>query len=383
MKNNWQKVKLGDICGYSRSRIPISEVNLHNYVSTENLLKERGGKIIAGKIPEQSNFYEYNKGCTLVSNIRPYFKKIWFADIRGGCSNDVLVYTPNKGINDKWLYYLLSQDSFFDFVMSGAKGTKMPRGDKSQIMKFSVALPPLDEQKKIAEILSALDDKIELNNKINRNLEAQAQAIFKSWFIDFEPFGGSRPKRWKIGNLLDIATYLNGISMQKYKPGKGISFLPVLKIRELRQGYCDKDSDICSTEIGNEFIIDDGDIVFSWSGTLLINIWCAGKCGLNQHLFKVFSKKYDKWFYYLWTKHYLTKFIHIASGKATTMGHIKREDLEKAKVLIPSKEEYLYLSRIMSPIINKMIQNRLESVNIVQLRNMLLPKLMSGEILIS
>lgn len=122
--------------------------------------------------------------------------------------------------------------------MSGAKGTKMPRGDKSQIMKFSVALPPLDEQKKIAEILSALDDKIELNNKINRNLEAQAQAIFKSWFIDFEPFGGSRPKRWKIGNLLDIATYLNGISMQKYKPGKGISFLPVLKIRELRQGYC-------------------------------------------------------------------------------------------------------------------------------------------------
>lgn len=253
MKNNWQKVKLGDICGYSRSRIPISEVNLHNYVSTENLLKERGGKIIAGKIPEQSNFYEYNKGCTLVSNIRPYFKKIWFADIRGGCSNDVLVYTPNKGINDKWLYYLLSQDSFFDFVMSGHKGTKMPRGDKSQIMKFSVALPPLDEQKKIAEILSALDDKIELNNKINRNLEAQAQAIFKSWFVDFEPFGGSRPKRWKIGNLLDIATYLNGISMQKYKPGKGISFLPVLKIRELRQGYCDKDSDICSTEIGNEF----------------------------------------------------------------------------------------------------------------------------------
>lgn len=221
MKNNWQKVKLGDICGYSRSRIPISEVNLHNYVSTENLLKERGGKIIAGKIPEQSNFYEYNKGCTLVSNIRPYFKKIWFADIRGGCSNDVLVYTPNKGINDKWLYYLLSQDSFFDFVMSGHKGTKMPRGDKSQIMKFSVALPPLDEQKKIAEILSALDDKIELNNKINRNLEAQAQAIFKSWFIDFEPFKngkfidselGKIPEGWKVGNLSDIANITMGQS---------------------------------------------------------------------------------------------------------------------------------------------------------------------------
>ena len=210
MKNYWQEVKLGDICEYSRNRISISEVNLCNYVSTENLLKERAGKTIADSIPEQSNFYEYNKGCTLVSNIRPYFKKIWFADIRGGCSNDVLVYRPNKEINDKWLYYLLSQDSFFDFVMSGAKGTKMPRGDKSQIMKFSVALPPLDEQKKIAAILSALDDKIELNNKINRNLEAQAQAIFKSWFIDFEPFKNGKfidselgriPEGWKVKEL--------------------------------------------------------------------------------------------------------------------------------------------------------------------------------------
>lgn len=238
MKNNWQKVKLGDICGYSRSRIPISEVNLHNYVSTENLLKERGGKIIAGKIPEQSNFYEYNKGCTLVSNIRPYFKKIWFADIRGGCSNDVLVYTPNKGINDKWLYYLLSQDSFFDFVMSGAKGTKMPRGDKSQIMKFSVALPPLDEQRKIAGILSALDDKIELNNKINRNLEAQAQAIFKSWFIDFEPFKNGRfidselgkiPEGWKISKLSELCEIITKgttpTTLKRSFKNKGINFI--------------------------------------------------------------------------------------------------------------------------------------------------------------
>lgn len=221
MRNHWQKVKLCDICEYSRNRISISEVNLCNYVSTENLLKERAGKTIADSIPEQANLCEYNNGCTLISNIRPYFKKIWFANIRGGCSNDVLVYRPNKGINDKWLYYLLSQDSFFDFVMSGAKGTKMPRGDKSQIMKFSVALPPLDEQKKIAEILSALDDKIELNNKINRNLEAQAQAIFKSWFIDFEPFKNGRfidselgkiPEGWKVGNLSDIANITMGQS---------------------------------------------------------------------------------------------------------------------------------------------------------------------------
>ena len=295
------------------------------------------------------------------------------------CIDTAYYIKPSQNYHLKFLYYLLKNLKLDKLNSDSA----VPGLNRDNAYSQTFYLPPLDEQRKIAGILSALDDKIELNNKINRNLEAQAQAIFKSWFIDFEPFGGSMPKRWKIGNLLDIATYLNGLSMQKYKPRKGISFLPVLKIRELRQGFCDKDSDICSTEIGNEFIIDDGDIVFSWSGTLLINIWCAGKCGLNQHLFKVFSKKYDKWFYYLWTKHYLPKFTHIASGKATTMGHIKREDLEKAKVLIPSKEEYLYLSRIMSPIINRMIQNRLESVNIVKLRDMLLPKLMSGEILIS
>ena len=239
MKNYWQEVKLGDICEYSRNRISISEVNLCNYVSTENLLKERAGKTIADSIPEQANLCEYNKGCTLISNIRPYFKKIWFANTRGGCSNDVLVYKPNNGINDKWLYYLLSQDSFFDFVMSGTKGTKMPRGDKSQIMKFPVALPPLDEQRKIAGILSALDDKIELNNKINRNLEAQAQAIFKSWFIDFEPFKngkfidselGKIPEGWVCKKLKDFVEIKRGSSprpIQDYLSGSGYNWLKI------------------------------------------------------------------------------------------------------------------------------------------------------------
>ena len=335
---------------------------------------------------------KFRNGDTLLARITPCLENGKTAQVRflndgevGFGSTEYIVLRAKEGVSDSdYIYYLSTSPKFREIAIQSMVGSSgRQRVQQDVLEKAELHIPPLDEQRKIAGILSALDDKIELNNKINRNLEAQAQAIFKSWFIDFEPFGGSMPNRWKIGNLLDIATYLNGLSMQKYKPRKGISFLPVLKIRELRQGFCDKDSDICSTEIGNEFIIDDGDIVFSWSGTLLINIWCAGKCGLNQHLFKVFSKKYDKWFYYLWTKHYLPKFIHIASGKATTMGHIKREDLEKAKVLIPSKEEYLYLSRIMSPIINRMIQNRLESVNIVKLRDMLLPKLMSGEILIS
>lgn len=392
MKNYWKLVKIGDIgevvgggtpstkCSdYYGGDIPwITPKDLSNF---RNRYISRGERMISKLGLENSSARMLPPFSVLFTSRAP----IGYIAIAKNelCTNQgfkSIIPDPKK-CNALFLYYLLKYKK--NDIELIANGSTFQEVSGTALKNFEVSIPPLDEQRKIAGVLSALDDKIELNNKINRNLEAQAQAIFKSWFIDFEPFGGSMPKRWKIGNLLDIATYLNGLSMQKYKPRKGYHFLPVLKIRELRQGFCDKDSNICSTEIGNEFIIDDGDIVFSWSGTLLINIWCAGKCGLNQHLFKVFSKKYDKWFYYLWTKHYLPKFIHIASGKATTMGHIKREDLEKAKVLIPSKEEYLYLSRIMSPIINRMIQNRLESVNIAKLRDMLLPKLMSGEILIS
>ena len=120
-------------------------------------------------------------------------------------------------------------------------------------------------------------------------------------------------------------------------PKDGETGLPVLKIKELRQGICDASSELCSPSIKSEYIIHDGDIIFSWSGSLLVDIWCGGTCGLNQHLFKVTSNNYDKWFYYLWTAHHLDRFIAVAADKATTMGHIKREELEKVEVIIPSK----------------------------------------------
>lgn len=225
-----------------------------------------------------------------------------------------------------------------------------------------------------------MDDKIELNNKINQNLEAQAQALFKSWFIDFEPFGGKMPNDWKIGKLLDIATYLNGLAMQKFRPKKGETSIPVLKIKELRQGFCDTNSDLCSSAVRSDYIVQDGDVIFSWSGTLLVDLWCGGICGLNQHLFKVSSAHFDKWFYYMWTKHYLIKFSSIAADKATTMGHIKREDLEKANVLIPSKEAYIKINNLQEPILEKIIANRIENRKLTELRDTLLQKLMNGEI---
>ena len=381
MKEDWKECKLGEVCYFAKDKVSVSELNNDIYISTENMIPNRGGITKATNLPTGEQTPSFESGDILVSNIRPYFRKIWKASFSGGCSADVLNFKSRNNISNDFLYYILSDDEFFKYCMTTSKGTKMPRGDKVAIMNYPLLLPNLSTQQKIAQILSSLDDKIELNNKINDNLEQQAQAIFKSWFVDFEPFGGKMPEGWRMGKLSEIADYLNGLAMQKFRPLEDEDGLPVLKIKELRQGTCDESSELCSPSlVRKEYIIHDGDVIFSWSGTLFVDLWCGGNCGLNQHLFKVTSKNYDKWFYYLWTKHHLDKFIFLAADKATTMGHIKREELDKAEVVIPDFLVYNKINNILQPMIEQIITTRVENRKLSSLRDTLLPKLMSGEI---
>lgn len=266
-------------------------------------------------------------------------------------------------------------------ILSFANQTGVPALSQplKNFKKIHLQLPPLEQQKKIASVIEAINRKIEYNQKINDNLYAQAKAIFDDHFINIDAI----PAGWRKGNLLGIANYLNGLAMQKFRPQRNEIGLPVLKIKELRQGSCDDSSELCSLSIKPEYIIHDGDVIFSWSGSLLVDIWCGGICGLNQHLFKVTSDVYDKWFYYLWTAHHLARFIAIAADKATTMGHIKREELAKAEVLIPCEKDYTSLNSIMQPIFELIISNRIESRKLAALRDELLPKLMSGEVDVS
>ena len=214
-------MKLINICDIVNTRT--SEIR--NYISTENMLPNKGGVCEAANVPS-GTVIEYKVGDILISNIRPYFQKIWRADRNGGCSADVLCIRAKENVDSKYLYYLLSQQAFFDYVMSGAKGCKMPRGDKKQIMQWPVTLPPLEEQQRIAGILGSLDDKIELNRRLNANLEAQAQALFRSWFVDFEPFGdgpfvdselGKIPQGWKVGAASE---FYKNITIGKTPPRK-------------------------------------------------------------------------------------------------------------------------------------------------------------------
>jgi len=292
-----------------------------------------------------------------------------------------------------FLYYQLKNTSVAPFI-TGAVQPKLSQENLNKIKFYWIEND--NERGVITKILSDLDDKIELNHEMNKTLESIAQALFKRWFVDFEfpdesgkPYKssggkmidsalGEIPEEWEVKPLDKIADFLNGLALQKYPP-KDDRYLPVIKIRELNQGITES-TDKASSEIDAEYIVDDGDILFSWSGSLQVCIWCHGKGALNQHLFKVDSLDYPKWFYLYWVKFHLPEFQHIAQGKATTMGHIQRHHLSASLVTTPSREILHNMSETMAPLIDMVISNSIEISKLSQIRDSLLPRLMSGKI---
>lgn len=330
----------------------------------------------------------------LYSEIRPANRRFAYIDFDTNnyiASTKLMVLRAKEGVNPKYLYQILRGNSTINALqlLAESRSGTFPQITFSELSNIEVNIPSEDVQNMVVSILSSLDAKIETNNKLNEKLEEMAQAIFKSWFVDFEPFKdqpfhetelGMIPEGWKVVSLCDIANFTNGLAMQKYRPNDDEAYLPVLKIKELRQGFCDDTSEICTNDISEDYIAEDGDVIFSWSGTLLVDIWCGGECGVNQHLFKVTSEDYNKWFYYYWIKKHLEEFIRIAKDKAVTMGHIKREHLRNALVVVPDKKTMHNADKIFSPIINRIIESRIESKRLASLRDTLLPRLMSGEI---
>ena len=280
-------------------------------------------------------------------------------------------------INNHYLYYLTKTK--VRELQNSSHGSVFDTITKDTFENINCYIPNINEQIKIAAILSSFDDKIELNRRINGNLEQQAQTLFNHYFIERPDLLG----KYKISNLTGIANYLNGLAMQKFRPQIEENGIPVLKIKELGQGYTDASSDICSENIADGYKVHNGDVIFSWSGTLMVKIWCGGLCGLNQHLFKVSSEIYPKWFYYFWTKHHLNKFIRIAQDKAVTMGHIKRNDLEASEILIPQMDILAKLDAIISPLFSQIIEMKCENRNLAAIRDILLPQLMSGKLKIN
>ena len=380
MLKKYYQFELGQVC----SRLSSGKGIAAKEISEHGVYPVFGGNGLRG-YSDRKNF---EGQCAIIGRQGAFCGNVRFFSGEAYMTEHAVVVCANEKSDIKYLSYLLGTLNLGRLSGQSAQ----PGLSVKTLSKQVIQLPDISKQRQIAKVLSAFDEKIELNTQINHNLEEQAKAIFKSWFLDFSALdnpdfysyeGVTCPVGWRVSYLADIADYLNGLAMQKYRPDEGDFGYPVLKIKELRQRMCDKDSERCSFHIKPEYIVHDGDVIFSWSGSLLVDFWCGGECGLNQHLFKVSSTKYDKWFYYSWTQYHLNEFIAIAADKATTMGHIKREHLQSATVLVPPADIYHEIGKLLGPIYEAITRNRIESKMLAQLRDSLLPKLMSGEIDVS
>ena len=305
-------------------------------------------------------------------------------------SQHVLLIRPKPSrLHSPFLrYWLISPPTQALLAGLSAAGATRRALTKGMIENLSTDFPPLDEQRRIAAVLEVLDDKIELNRKMSRMVEQIAQAIFKSQFIDFDGALdtetvasdlGPIPRGWSIEPLDTIADFLNGAACQNYPSAEGEDWLPVIKIRELNQGVTDN-TDKATSAIPKKWWVADGDVLFSWSGSLLVKVWTGGRGALNQHLFKVTSSRFPRWFYLLWTQFHLSRFQQIAADKATTMGHIKRLHLTEALCTVPPESVLRQFDAVLGALVERQVACDLEVRTLAGIRNALLPKLISREI---
>jgi len=354
----WQQKSLGDFInlkrGYDLPKKDRAEGEVPIYSSsgisdTHNESKAAGPGVITGRYGTIGSVF-YSEG--------PFWPL-----------NTTLYVEDFKGNYPRFVHYFLQTLNWEQFNDKSA----VPGVNRNDVHDEPILVPHPAEQKHIAEVLSSLDEKIDLLQRQNATLEALAEALFRQHFIE------EAKDDWSEEPLDQVANYLNGLACQKYPATNPVERLPVLKIKDLKNGLSDS-SDWATSKVSPEYIVKNGDIIFSWSASLLVKVWDGPKCVLNQHLFKVTSDRFPDWFIYQWTKHHLDRFIAIAETKATTMGHIKRTDLAAAMVKVPDEQSLVEAEETFAPIHQKIIANNRQIATLTEQRDELLPKLMSGEV---
>lgn len=370
-------MELQELCSYVKTKVETSNYSIEDYISTENMLPEKGGITIASSFPS-GKVTEFQENDILISNIRPYFKKIWRANRSGCCSNDVLCIRANNNVDAEFLYYLLSQDLFFAYVMSGANGSKMPRGDKQQIMNWEIEIPSeKEDQRRIASILSSLDRKIELNNKINADLEEMAQAIFKNWFVDFEPFKdgkfvdselGMIPEGWKAGSLGDFCNVFTGKKNTNQAIEKGL--YPFFS---------------CAPEplASNDAIFKGKAIIIAGNGSYTgRTMFYNGGFDLYQRTYACTIREQDKENLMIFFYHMMKQFfepVKMGGTRGSSIPYIVMGDITQQD--FPYSEEWLIrFSNIANSMMDRKLRIDKENSRLSLLRDTLLPRLISGEI---
>ena len=376
--------KLSNVSCYVTEKISVDSIDISEYITTDNLLQNKKGRVIAEKLPTQK-VTRFKKNDILIANIRPYLKKIWQADIDGGASSDVLVVRPNDVIDNNFLYYALTQDSFFEYVMKGSKGTKMPRGDKSQIMDFVIPDLEIDEQIKIGKLLKSIDQRIQINNQINQELEAMAKTLYDYWFVQFDfpdqngkPYkssGGKMvyhpelkreiPEGWgveSVGNLLDKVTKAEKIE------NNSIEFIGEIPVIDQSQKY------IAGFTNNEKALLQpqDGHVIFGDHTRVVkyINFDYARGADGTQVLISNNENISNVLLYHM-----------IEDFDLSNYGYARHFKFLKEKtVIVPDKEVSSKFETQANVIYEKLKNNIFENQELTQLRDWLLPMLMNGQV---
>ena len=369
--SEWKKVKLGEVSQYVNDKIAISAINESYYVSTDSMLKDRGGIIAPESIPTDGKVTKYQCDDILVSNIRPYFKKIWFSNREGGCSNDVLVFRAQKSITSRYLYYILSGDSFFEHMMAGANGTKMPRGNKKLILNYSFELPPYLIQEQITAILSRYDSLIENYQKQIKLLEETAQRLYKEWFVNLHFPGHEKtkivdgvPEGWEKSSLCQIAEFKRGKTITKKETIKGS--VPVVAGGVNPAYYCNK------SNTAERVITISASGYAGFVKMYYENVWASDCSYIDISLTNYLH------FIYCYLKHNQTTIYNMQKGSAQQ--HVYAKDINAMLICVPSEELLKLFEQKASIYFGVIASLQLQIKHLTEARDRLLPKLMSGEI---
>jgi type I restriction enzyme S subunit len=339
----------------------------------------------------------------LIAKDGSYLKHVFVIkeEKKQGILSSIGILRPNlKKINPEYLkYYLHSNSVKVTVAKKYVSGSALPRIILKNFGEIDVIYKPLIEQQKIAKVLSDLDAKIELNNRINSELEAMAKTLYDYWFVQFDfPDANGKPYKssggkmvwneelkreipvgWEAKTLLDIANFVNGLACQKFRPKENENSYRVIKIREMGTGFTEN-SEFVSRNIPEKVVIYNGDILFSWSATLDVKIWTGGTGALNQHIFKITSKNFPKSYYYFELLNYLQHFKMQAELRKTTMGHITQDHLKQSRITIPPSDLIHKLDEILKPILEKKVKLEEENQELASVRDWLLPMLMNGQV---
>ena len=396
--------KLSSIADYVTDKISSNDIALREYVTTDCILQNKKGREIATNLPPQSCcLTRYQHGDVLIANIRPYLKKVWFADIDGGASSDVLVFRAKEGHSPSFLYAVLLQDSFFDYVMQGAKGSKMPRGDKEQILRYEMPTLSCSEES-IGTFFLNLDQKIRLNEQINQNLTAMAKQLYDYWFVQFDfpneegkPYkssGGEMvwnkklkreiPKGWNISLIKDFATTYSGgtpksTNIEYYNNGE----IAWINSGELNSPIITKTTNYitkCGLENSSAKLYPSNSILVAMYGAT------AGKVSLltfeacsNQAVCGIIPTIENMLYYvYFHISSLYSHFITLSTGSARD--NISQDTIKNILLPIPTRNILKLFDEKIGSIYQMIVNNYQQIDSLAMQRDELLPLLMNGQV---